>query len=260
MILSVNNNVKLQGNGSVKAPKGTGFKEVLAAKTNTQFDTLLSKYRSMFDMTAVKVLDTSSIPGWKRKDFPKALLFDNNATIEDFKNVRLPEQEPTCDLDPGIQEAWKNIASVNGVAFVVHPDAVKQIGENRDFGNAVEQQLSSQIYPGMFEDIRKANAMPGGDVTDISAVVEIGADGKVTTTTYTSGYLYIDWGKEGMSDMVSALAKSKVSGEKIAFSRTDSLKDLSQLTVNNHVEDLQNSYSSLYLRRVSKKNGNISDL
>lgn len=160
------------------------FRELLAAKYATNFDKLTEWAKGVWHKTVVKEIDASEIKGLYRKDFPKALLFNEDITLEELNKQSPTYPEPKSDFDPRAFSAGRAACKQNGVAILVSPGAIEKMNSDDEFYNSIMKQLEEKLYPSVQESMKGLpRVITKGDFiytsTDCSVIIEIGDNGYV---------------------------------------------------------------------------------
>ncbi len=160
------------------------FSELLAAKSVSNCDKMTEWAKGLWSKTVVHEIDSSEINGLHRKDFPKALLFNKNMTLEELNKYSPTYPEPKSNWDPRAFNAGRKACMQNGVSILVSPQAVDRMNSDEEFYNYVMRQLEEKLYPSIQENmVGLPQVWTRGDFeytsTDCSIIFEIDDDGYV---------------------------------------------------------------------------------
>ncbi len=160
------------------------FRELLAARSAANYDKLTEWAKGIWTKTVVHEIDASEIKGLYRKDFPQALLFNNDITLEELNKNSPAYPEPKSDFDPRAFSAGRAACRQNGVAILVSPGAIEKMNSDDEFYNNIMKQLEEMLYPSIQEYMKGLpRVTTKGDFiytsTDCSIILEIDDNGYV---------------------------------------------------------------------------------
>lgn len=194
------------------------FGELMTEKSAANYDRLTEWLNGLWHKTAVNVIDASKINGLHRKDFPQALLFDENITLEELNSYAPVYPEPNDPLDPRALKNGRAACRKNGIAVLISPEAVEKMNSDEEFFNKVMAQLEEKIVPSVRESMAGLpRVTTKGDFeyisTDCSIIVEIDDDGNVTGEVISCGSctrISSDEEKPESEDFVSKSEMNKI--------------------------------------------------
>ncbi|MDE7360855.1 MAG: hypothetical protein K2N38_02860 [Oscillospiraceae bacterium] len=168
------------------------FGELMSQKSTTNYDRLTEWVSGLWHKTAVNVIDASKVNGLHRKDFPQALLFEENMTLEELNSYAPTYPEPKDTLDPRALKNGRAACKKNGIAVLISPEAVERMNNDEDFFNKIMAQLEEKIVPSVRESMAGLpRVTTKGDFeytsTDCSIIVEIDGDGNVAGEVISCG-------------------------------------------------------------------------
>lgn len=168
------------------------FQELLRTKSITNYDIMTEWVKGLWSKTVVHEIDASEINGLHRKDYPQALLFKNNITIEELKKCSPTYPEPKSNFDPRAFYTGRAVCQQNGVAILVSPRAIERMNSDEDFFNNIMKQLEEKTYPSIRESMEGLpRVRTRGNYeyisTDCSIIVEIDDDGYVEGEVVSCG-------------------------------------------------------------------------
>lgn len=192
------------------------FDKLLYEKSATNYDRLTEWAKGFWDKTVIHEIDASKINGLNRKDFPVALLFQENMTLEELNKHTPTYPEPKDNLDPRAIRAGRAGCRQNGVSILVSPVAIEKMNKDEEFFDYVMSQLEEKLYPSIQQSMMGLpRTYTHGNFeitsTDCSLIVKIDDNGKVDGELISCGVCSRIDGDE------------EVAGEEIAFY---SVKDL----------------------------------
>lgn len=160
------------------------FNALMTEKSTTNYDRLTEWISGLWHKTTVNEIDASEENGLHRKDFPQALLFEENMTLEELNRHAPTYPEPEDSLDPRAFGVGRAACRKNGIAVMVSPEAVEKMNSDEEFFNKVMAQLEEKIVPCINESMARLPRVTtkGGfeyTSTDCSIIVEIDGDGNV---------------------------------------------------------------------------------
>lgn len=168
------------------------FDKLLYEKSTTNYDKLTEWAKGFWNKTVVHEIDASKINGLDRKDFPQALLFQENMTLEELNKSAPAYPEPKDNLDPRALRAGRAACRQNGVAILVSPAAIEKMNKDEDFFDYVMAQLEEKLYPSIQESMMGLpRTYTHGNFeitsTDCSLIVKIDDNGKVDGELISTG-------------------------------------------------------------------------
>ncbi len=160
------------------------FQELLRTKSIMNYDKMTEWAKGLWSKTVVHEIDSREINGLHRKDFPKALLFNKNMTLEELNKYSPTYPEPKSNWDPRAFHAGRKACMQNGVSILVSPQAVDRMNSDEEFYNYVMRQLEEKLYPSIQENmVGLPQVWTRGDFeytsTDCSIIIEIDDNGYV---------------------------------------------------------------------------------
>lgn len=168
------------------------FGELMTEKSAANYDKLIELLNGLWHKTAVNVIDASMVNGLHRKDFPQALLFEENMTLEELNSYAPTYPEPNDPLDRRALKNGRAACRKNGIAVMISPEAVERMSSDEEFFNKVMAQLEEKLVPSVRESMAGLpRVTTKGDFeytsTDCSIIVEIDGDGNVTGEVISCG-------------------------------------------------------------------------
>ena len=148
--------------------------------------------KGLWSKTVVHEIDSSEINGLHRKDFPKALLFNKNITLDELIEFSPKYPEPKSNFDPRAFKAGRKACMQNAVSILVSPHAVDRMNSDEEFYNYVMRQLEEKLYLSIQESmVGLPRVWTSGDFeyisTDCSIIFEIDDDGYVNGEVMSCG-------------------------------------------------------------------------
>lgn len=191
------------------------FGELMTKKSTSNYDRLTEWLNGLWHKTAVNEIDASKINGLHRKDFPQALLFEENITLEELNSYAPAYPEPTDSLDPRALKNGRAACRKNGIAVLISPEAVEKMNSDEDFFNKIMAQLEEKTAPSVQESmVGLPRVTTKGDFeytsTDCSIIVEIDGDGNVTGEVISCGSCKRISGNEEEPESDDFISKSKM--------------------------------------------------
>ena len=177
------NNIKYD----LSADKTDNFGDILQTYKcgyNNFMSELRQIYSLSYEYSYFNEIDVSKVPLWERKDFPKAMVFDEECTLNDLNRVRLPKNEPRFDFDSEVQEAWGDINEKNSLAFVIAPEAAEKLESDPAFYQKVMESILNGIPINDRERAAADCKRLGMTMVDMSTIVIIDENGGVRFEFY----------------------------------------------------------------------------
>lgn len=201
------------------------FGELMTKKSASNYDKLTEWVSGLWHKTAVNVIDASKINGLHRKDFPQALLFEENMTLEELNSHAPVYPEPNDPLDPRALKNGRAACRKNGIAVLISPEAVERMNSDKEFFNKVMTQLEEKIVPSIRESMAGLPRVTTKEYfeytsTDCSIIVEIDGDGNVTGEAISCGSCTRINGDEEEPESEDFVSKAEISKN---IERIDSL-------------------------------------
>lgn len=199
------------------------FNALMTKKSATNYDRLTEWISGLWHKTTVNKIDASKINGLYRKDFPQALLFEENMTLEELNSHAPTYPEPKDALDPRAFNVERAACRKNGIAVMVSPEAVEKMNSDEEFFNRVMAQLEEKVLPCISESMAGLpRVTTKGDFeytsTDCSIIVEIDGDGNVGGEVISCGSCKrISGDEEEETESKEFVSKSEMSGDAELF-------------------------------------------
>lgn len=174
----------------LSADKTDNFGEILQTYKcgyNNFMSDLRRIYSLSYEYSYFNEIDVSKVPLWKRKDFPKAMVFEEECTLHDLNRVKLPKNEPRFDFDPEVQEAWGDISEKNSVSFIIDPKAAEKLESDPAFYKKVMENILKVMPINTREMVAADFKALGSTLIDLSTIITISEDGGVSYDGYCSG-------------------------------------------------------------------------
>lgn len=192
------------------------FSELMTKKSASNYDRLTEWLNGLWHKTAVNVIDASKINGMHRKDFPQALLFEENMTLEELNSHTPTYPEPNSPLDPRALKNGRAACRKNGIAVLISPEAVERMNSDEEFFNKVMAQLEEKIVPSIRESMAGLpRVTTKGDFeytsTDCSIIVDIDDAGNVSGEVISCGSCTRISGDEDETESEDFISKAEMS-------------------------------------------------
>lgn len=170
----------------------SNFDKLLYEKSTTNYDKLTEWAKGFWGKTVIHEIDASKINGLDRKDFPEALLFQENMTLEELNKQAPAYPEPKDNLDPRVLRAGRAACRQNGVAILVSPAAIEKMNRDEEFFDYVMAQLEESLYPSIQQSMMGLpRTYTHGNFeitsTDCSLIIKIDENGKVDGKLISTG-------------------------------------------------------------------------
>lgn len=193
------------------------FGELMTKKSTSNYDRLTEWVSGLWRKTAVNVIDASKINGLHRKDFPQAMLFEENMTLEELNSHAPVYPEPNDPLDPRALKNGRAACRKNGIAVLISPKAVERMNSDEVFFNKVMAQLEEKTAPSVRESMAGLpRVTTKGDFeftsTDCSIIVEIDDDGNVSGEVISCGFCSRISDDEEEPESEDFISKAEMSG------------------------------------------------
>lgn len=202
--------------GRKSSAVSSDFNSLMTEKSTANYDKLTEWISGLWHKTTVNEIDASKVNGLHRKDFPQALLFEENMTLEELNSHAPTYPEPKDALDPRAFGAGRAACKKNGIAVMVSPEAVERMNSDENFFNRVMTQLEEKVVPCINESMAGLPRITTkGDFeytsTDCSIIVEIDGDGNVGGEVISCGSCKRISGGEEETENKEFVSKSEMS-------------------------------------------------
>lgn len=180
--------------GSADILSAGEFDGLLSERTLSGYEKLKEWANTLGMKSYVNEIDASKINGRHRKDFPQALYFRDNVTLDELNRRAPTYPEPKDSLDPRVIAAGQAACRKNAVAILTNPEAVKKMNTDEEFFAAVMAKLEEKVTPSVQAGKTLPRVRSDGDfvieTTGRSIIVEIDENGNVGGEIISTGICY----------------------------------------------------------------------